>query len=75
MADPAEKSHDFKRSQHDRSRVEDYIKANFLDLDWTTNKVGTPHALRVTKNDSSYRHALAVRKTDEALLAKLRVLA
>ena len=75
MADPAERSHDFKRAQHDRSRVEDFIKANLLDLDWTTIKVGTPHTLRVTKNDSSYRHAVAMRKKDKTLLAKLRVLA
>lgn len=72
MADPSEKSHDFKRPQHDRTRVEDYIKANLLDLDWTTIKIGTPHTLRVTKNDSSYRYAVAMRKKDEALLAKLR---
>jgi 2OG-Fe(II) oxygenase superfamily len=71
MADPLKKSHDFKRPQHDRTRVEDYIKANVLDLDWTTIKAGTPHTLRVTKNDSSYRHALAMRRKDQALLAKL----
>ncbi len=42
MADPTEKSHDFKRAQHDRSHIEDYIKTNFLDLEWTTIKLGTP---------------------------------
>lgn len=71
MADPAERSHDFKRAEFDRSTVEEFIRANLLDLDQTTIKVGTPYTLRVTKNDSSYLHALAVRKKDESLLAKL----
>jgi len=72
MADPTEKSHDFRRAQHDRSHIEDYIKTNFLDLEWTTIKMGTPHTLRVIKNDSSYRHALEIRKKDEAQLASLK---
>ncbi len=71
MADGAEPSHDFKRAEQDRSAVEEFIRANLLDLDRTTIKTGTPYTLRVTKNDSSYRQALVRRKKDEDLLAKL----
>ncbi len=71
MADPAAQSHDFRRAQRDRDMLEGYIQGNFLDLDMTTIRKGSPHTLRVTKNDASYRHALSVRDKDEALLALL----
>lgn len=71
MADPERQSHDFKRPQHARNQLEDFIRRHFLDLDWTTIKRGTPHTLRVTKNDASYRHAIDRREKDRKLLAKL----
>ncbi len=72
MGDPQAPRHDFKRPQDARSFLEDFIQRNFLDLDRTTVKQGTPHTLRVAKNDASYRHALELRRRDKQLLAKLR---
>lgn len=72
MASPEEQSHEFKRPQHDRSLIEDYIQQHFLDLDRTTIKKGTPHTLRITKNDASYLRSLEIRERDRKLLAKMQ---
>ncbi|MEO0017779.1 MAG: hypothetical protein RLZZ522_1062 [Verrucomicrobiota bacterium] len=71
MAAPAAVTHDFRRPQGERSEIENFIRQHFLDLDFVTVRKGTPHTLACTKNDNSYHHALALRKKDQALLAKL----
>lgn len=72
MANPSENTYEFKRPQHERALIEKYIKRHSLDLDQTTSKKSSPHTLRVTKNDASFRQALTVRAKDEDLLARLR---
>lgn len=68
MADPAAETHAFSRVQFERDRIEGFIRQHGLDLDTVTIRKGSPHTLACTKNDRSYRKALAQRASDEALL-------
>lgn len=71
MANGALQQLDIKKPQTIRSAVEDFISSHFLDLDASTIRQGTPHTLRLTKNDNSHRHALALRAQDMEMLDKL----
>lgn len=71
MADPAAATHNFRRPQGERTELENFIRQEFLDLDFVTVRKGTPHTLACTKNDNSHRHSLALRETHQALLEKL----
>lgn len=74
MADAAAQIHEFRYAQDVRSTLENFIQKQFLDLEHITVNKGSPHQLVCTKNDKSHQHALALRKNDETLLAKLNKL-
>ncbi|MFA7342973.1 MAG: 2OG-Fe(II) oxygenase [Terrimicrobiaceae bacterium] len=71
MADPAEETHRFTRSQGERTLLEDFIRRHALDLDCVTITKGRPYTLACTKNDKSHQRALARRAKDEEMLGLL----
>jgi hypothetical protein len=71
MADPDARTREFRHPQDIRNLLESYIATHDLDLDRTTLRKGSPHALACTKNDKSHQRALARRAADEKLLAQL----
>lgn len=71
MADPEASSYSFRRVQHERSEIEDFIRKNQLDLDCETVKKGSPHLLICSKNSHSHQRALKRRVEDEKLLVEL----
>jgi len=71
MLDADARQHGFRYREDIRGRLEAFIRQHGLDLDPTTIRTGSPHALSCTKNDHSHRRALARRAEDEKLLGKL----
>lgn len=71
MADPDAHSREFRYAEAIRRSLENFIHTHALDIDHTTLRKGSPHALVCTKNANSYRRALVRRAEDEALLTKL----
>ena len=74
MANPAAKSHEFRYAEGIRGVLTSFIASHALDLDHVTLRKGSPHQLACTKNDNSYRRAIALRAEDETRLAKLNAI-
>ena len=72
MRSPTEAVFDYRRNQHDRSKMEDVIKQLKLDLGTQIIRRGSPHTLRLTKTTASYQNALSNWKEDVALLQQLK---
>ena len=56
-----------------RDSITNHIRESQLDFDCQTIKKGTPHTLRLSKNDHSYHRALKTRESDILQLKRLRV--
>lgn len=71
MADPSEKSFDFRYLKELREDLEGTFKHYHLDLNYETIRSGRPQALRCTKNDNGYFLRMKLREKDQILLMKL----
>lgn len=71
MADPAAKTREFRYAEAIRNSLQSFIRTHALDLDHTTIRKGSPHALACTKNENSHHRNLARRAEDAKLLADL----
>ena len=71
LQDPAEAEWRFKARVSDREHVIDTIKKGRCDVDFTTERKGSPHALVCTKNQASYEARVRQRRADLDDLALL----
>lgn len=62
----------FKARETDRRHVEDSIRQGRCDLDCSTERKGSPHALVCTKNQASYERRVAQRRADLEDLARFK---
>lgn len=74
MESPDEQVLDYKKRMAEREAVEDAIRKEKVDLTTTTIRKGSPHTLRITKNQASYQHQLQIWKQDVNLLKQLMTL-
>ena len=73
LADPDHKTWAFKAVEAKRSHVEESIRRNNCDLDFTTDTRGRPYSLICTKNQASYDRRAQQRQKDLAEVARLEV--
>ena len=73
LADPDHKTWAFKAVEAKRSHVEESIRRNSCDLDFTTDTRGRPYSLICTKNQASYDRRAQQRQKDLAEVARLEV--
>ncbi|EHQ24500.1 2OG-Fe(II) oxygenase [Mucilaginibacter paludis] len=71
LQSPTQQIFDYQRVQAERDLMEDAIRAVTIDLDMETIKKGSPHTLRITKNQNAYEAVLADWKADVALLKQV----
>jgi predicted 2-oxoglutarate/Fe(II)-dependent dioxygenase YbiX len=71
LGDASQKTWVFAAAQPRRSHLEDTIRKRRCDVDFSTEKRGSPHRLVCTKNQASYRRRCAQRVDDLQLRAKL----
>lgn len=62
----------FKAREADRRHVEDSIRQGRHDVDCSTERKGSPHALVCTKNQASYERRVAQRRADLDDLTRLK---
>jgi len=72
MESPVEQVFDFKAAQDKRTLVEQAIKRAQTDLKTQTIKKGSPHTLRITKTQASYRRQLKKWEEDVELLEQIQ---
>ena len=72
LIDPTEKVHRFRVRQDRRDHIERNAKDNRCDLDYMTDRRGSPQTLVCTKNTASYEARLKKYRDDLAHLAALR---
>jgi hypothetical protein len=71
LQSPTEQIFDFKSLQANRSEMESAIANVTIDLDTETIRKGSPHTLRLTKNNNAYKAELKKWEQDCVLLRKL----
>jgi predicted 2-oxoglutarate/Fe(II)-dependent dioxygenase YbiX len=71
LADAAQPTWVFAAVAHRRGHVEETIRKSRCDVDFTTEKRGSPHRLVCTKNQASYQRRCAQRAEDLQLRTKL----
>jgi len=71
LADPARGVWRLRAAQSSRSHVEQSIKNACADIDWRTEKQGSPHVLICTKNQASYNRRVEQRESDIANVTAL----
>ncbi len=64
LLDPHQQQWRLKAIQHRRSHVEGSVRTDACDLDLTTERRGSPHALVATKNQASYERRAKQRRQD-----------
>jgi len=64
LADPTRKLWTFKAAQAQRSHVEASIRHSGCDVDFVTEKRGSPYSLICTKNQATYENRARQRKKD-----------
>ena len=69
LADPGESVHRFSIREDRRSHLEHAIRDNQCDLDFKTERKGSPHTLVCTKNKASYQEKLKKYHQDQERLA------
>ncbi len=74
MKDAGSEEYRFRKRQQHRTALENYIERHQLDIDFSTDKRGTPHTLVCRKNNQSYQALVKQRSNDEKLLKKLLAL-
>ncbi len=73
LASPSEPRWVYKAAEAKRSHVEGTIRSARSDVDYVTEKRGSPHSLVCTKNQRSYEARLARYEADVALLRRLEL--
>ena len=71
LIDPKREVYEYRKAQAARTQLERYISSHQLDLDGVTIKRGSPHTLKLTKNDQSFHRAVHQFELDAALLERL----
>ena len=71
LQSPTDQVFDYKSLQANRTAVENALLNVTIDLDKETIRKGSPHTLRLTKNQNAYKLALKKWKEDCVLLQKL----
>ena len=71
LQSPTDQVFDYKSLQANRTAVENALLNVTIDLDKETIRKGSPHTLRLTKNQNTYKLALKKWKEDCVLLQKL----
>jgi hypothetical protein len=71
LADPTRPEWAFRAAQRHREHIEASVRTNRCDLDLVTERRGSPHTLRCTKNQASYLRRVVQREGDLAHLAQL----
>ncbi|MFB1486645.1 MULTISPECIES: 2OG-Fe(II) oxygenase [unclassified Thiocapsa] len=71
LADPTRPEWAFRAAQRHRDHVAASVQTNRCDLDLVTERRGSPHTLRCTKNQASYLRRVVQREGDLAHLAQL----
>jgi hypothetical protein len=71
LQSPTEQIFDFKSLQCNRSEMESAIANVTIDLDTETIRKGSPHTLRLTKNNNAYKAELKKWEQDCVLLRRL----
>jgi hypothetical protein len=74
MASPSEQVYDYRKTQQLRVQLENMITHSSIDLTCETIKKGSPHILRLTKNQNSYKKSLHEWQNDVELLNTLQSL-
>lgn len=64
LGDPVRKVWIFKAAEAKRRHVEASLRQHHCDVDFKTERQGSPHALVCTKNQASFERRLAERKKD-----------
>jgi hypothetical protein len=72
LESPTEQEFLYKSLQADRINMEKAIDSVKIDLDTETIKKGSPHTLKLTKNQAEYQRALAIWQEDVNLLARIK---
>jgi hypothetical protein len=70
LQSPTEQIFDFKSLQANRNEMESAIANVTIDLDTETIRKGSPHTLRLTKNNNAYKAELKKWEQDCALLRR-----
>lgn len=71
LQSPTEKVFLYQKVAADRAEMEEAIANVKIDLDKETIRKGSPHTLKLTKNQANYERELAMWHTDEDLLKKV----
>lgn len=71
LADATRPEWAFRAAQSRRTHIEFSIRADRCDLNLVTVRSGSPHTLRCTKNQASYRRRVVQRQSDLEHLARL----
>ena len=71
LSDPSQPVWLLKAAQATRTHVEHFIRASHCDLDCVTERRGSPHTLRCTKNQASYQRRVEQRRRDLEHLLEL----
>jgi hypothetical protein len=71
LADPTRPEWAFRAAQRHRDHLEASVRTDRCDLDLVTERRGSPHTLRCTKNQASYLRRVAQREGDLAHLSQL----
>ncbi|MBF0133021.1 MAG: 2OG-Fe(II) oxygenase [Magnetococcales bacterium] len=71
LADPKERQWAFRAAEAKRKHVESIIARAGCDLDFKTERRGSPHTLLCTKNQASYENRIRQRRKDLEDLAQL----
>jgi hypothetical protein len=75
LADPTRPEWAFRAAQRHRDHVAASVRTDRCDLDLVTERRGSPHTLRCTKNQASYLRRVVQREGDLTHLAQLGGLA
>ncbi|MCC5931337.1 MAG: hypothetical protein JJU28_18960 [Cyclobacteriaceae bacterium] len=71
MKSPTISVFDYKKVQYERGLMEDAIRSVKVDLEMETLKSGSPHTLRITKNQKSYESKMRLWEEDKMLLERV----
>lgn len=74
LRDPQQAVWEFKAIQERRTKLENIANHAKIDADCETIRRGSPHTLRITKNQASYSRKVAQRQLDEKHYAQLLAL-
>jgi hypothetical protein len=71
LESPEQQVFDYRKRKEDRKAMEDAIKQVTIDLKTETIKKGSPHLLKITKTQATYKRRLKAWQEDVALLEKM----